>query len=962
MATFLNRSLRPWFFYNNIASKSYVVYQNTDLPFITAFFQVLSALNKKFHPSCFRCFACGICLNGVPFALDKQNNVYCMPDYHERFAYRCKACKKPILPDPETGETVRIVTLENDYHVDCYVCEVMDFCLTQRESRKKRPLDGCGLRLSEESESRCYPLGTHLLCEKCHIHWRRSGEVLVGLELVPARNAFIDDFLDGCGTIYPLHHINRATSPIESIPNFNFFFLHSQNNCSFLIYYLNFFTIVLLSPWNSIRWNKPTAANHRSQSSSIAARFDSKPSYSISPATRAVSSTRYTNGSLSSAARTAAELASGLVIINFSLFLILVAIYIYIYQYITDINDRSICVLDIATLKMERPWRQRMAEASRIRATHGDDVSASYMAARASRRNSLSQASGDELANSVGQLRSYVNHSSGYRSRQTSVDSSVYGPLSRFSTSYLPSHTKLREDRTSKYMSRSGSPSFRRQSSQESIREERSTHTVSTVPKNPSIRESSRERDSEKSRKRSSRERNIINIAARRNSRQGSHNMGSSSSEDEADRSHTRAESKRRRRKKKIENADETASLPPPPSLAVTKSMQSSIYETGIEDTIKNSTTELRPGAATTAAGGSCCNLSIDSCLLYLRKFCFSWELTFEYHGERRFPIVCRYSIAPSIQYGWKTISLKFENQGSNTDKKSNYKLKIFKEKYENIGEYPKFSFFCLFFRQLTHRLRWMMKASIAQWLILSLSRSQIITRITKRLVFFNSSPKVKRIAPVPGLWKKSGGEEFISKNKAFVREAQHSATFCVWTTKPKETIVRRCKVRSLVKDLPKKVEPRRVPNLKNTMEKKDILKPKESTMKLPALKRAEIKPSTVPTVKVEDKKKEELKKLTPIKKEDNLNSETKGKLITLTKNGDSKKENLATIKRKDEKKDEETLVTKGDEKKQGQKVDESSKSRKLVGKCRFKMIAEYYRNNWEHLWRNISDLMKLTN
>lgn len=118
---------------------------------------VLSALNRNYHPACFQCTACGKCLDGVQFALDKDNLVYCLPDYYERFAPRCHRCKNIIFPDEKTGETVRIVALDNNYHVDCYSCE------------------GCGLKLTDEDEACCYPLGKHLLCEKCHIVWRRSG-------------------------------------------------------------------------------------------------------------------------------------------------------------------------------------------------------------------------------------------------------------------------------------------------------------------------------------------------------------------------------------------------------------------------------------------------------------------------------------------------------------------------------------------------------------------------------------------------------------------------------------------------------------------------------------------------------------------------------------------------------------------------------------------------------------------
>ncbi|KJH53564.1 LIM domain protein [Dictyocaulus viviparus] len=119
--------------------------------------KVLMALNRNYHPSCFRCTVCRMCLDGVQFTLDKNNQAYCLPDYHDRFAPRCHRCKKPILPDENTRETVRIVALDNDYHVDCYSCE------------------GCGLKLTDEGEAYCYPLEKHLLCERCHLHWKRSG-------------------------------------------------------------------------------------------------------------------------------------------------------------------------------------------------------------------------------------------------------------------------------------------------------------------------------------------------------------------------------------------------------------------------------------------------------------------------------------------------------------------------------------------------------------------------------------------------------------------------------------------------------------------------------------------------------------------------------------------------------------------------------------------------------------------
>ena len=40
------------------------------------------------------------------------------------FAPKCAACGDGITPVEGTEETVRVVAMEKDFHVDCYVCEV----------------------------------------------------------------------------------------------------------------------------------------------------------------------------------------------------------------------------------------------------------------------------------------------------------------------------------------------------------------------------------------------------------------------------------------------------------------------------------------------------------------------------------------------------------------------------------------------------------------------------------------------------------------------------------------------------------------------------------------------------------------------------------------------------------------------------------------------------------------------
>ena len=43
---------------------------------------------------------------------------------NSKFAPRCAVCSQSIKPNSGSEETIRIVALDNNFHVECYRCEV----------------------------------------------------------------------------------------------------------------------------------------------------------------------------------------------------------------------------------------------------------------------------------------------------------------------------------------------------------------------------------------------------------------------------------------------------------------------------------------------------------------------------------------------------------------------------------------------------------------------------------------------------------------------------------------------------------------------------------------------------------------------------------------------------------------------------------------------------------------------
>ncbi|MGH0169401.1 UNVERIFIED_CONTAM: hypothetical protein FKN15_056712 [Acipenser sinensis] len=85
--------------------------------------RILRATGKAYHPHCFTCVECHRSLDGIPFTVDAGNHIHCIEDFHKKFAPRCSVCKEPIMPATGQEETVRIVALDRDFHVQCYRCE-----------------------------------------------------------------------------------------------------------------------------------------------------------------------------------------------------------------------------------------------------------------------------------------------------------------------------------------------------------------------------------------------------------------------------------------------------------------------------------------------------------------------------------------------------------------------------------------------------------------------------------------------------------------------------------------------------------------------------------------------------------------------------------------------------------------------------------------------------------------------
>ncbi|KAM4741899.1 filamin-binding LIM protein 1 isoform 1-T2 [Anableps anableps] len=115
--------------------------------------QIIRAIERTYHPSCFTCTTCKQQIGAQAFAQGEVGEVYCLQDYYRKYAPMCSACDQLIIPKEDGTDSYTVECLGRSYHENCYRCE------------------DCGIQLSPEpNEHGCYPLEGKLLCKACHVN------------------------------------------------------------------------------------------------------------------------------------------------------------------------------------------------------------------------------------------------------------------------------------------------------------------------------------------------------------------------------------------------------------------------------------------------------------------------------------------------------------------------------------------------------------------------------------------------------------------------------------------------------------------------------------------------------------------------------------------------------------------------------------------------------------------------
>lgn len=140
--------------------------------------RIITANNRRYHPSHFLCFECNIPLEHVEFYVhkgsdedpsDESEEVYCHFDYHELFTPRCHYCTTPVIRDG-------IRALGRVYHAEHFFCALC--------SQTFMDDSGDGTTFVEKDgmawHAKCYEekFSTSYLCRKCKKRIEAGGQVI----------------------------------------------------------------------------------------------------------------------------------------------------------------------------------------------------------------------------------------------------------------------------------------------------------------------------------------------------------------------------------------------------------------------------------------------------------------------------------------------------------------------------------------------------------------------------------------------------------------------------------------------------------------------------------------------------------------------------------------------------------------------------------------------------------------
>lgn len=132
--------------------------------------RIVSAMEQRWHPGCFRCSACNELLEHVS-SFEHEGKPYCHLDYHENFAPRCYHCKTAIIDE-------RFITLDDEalgkrtYHEQHFFCaECGDPFLPPSSGSGGLTVTGDGeFDLDDDVGFTVYK--GHPYCEACHVRLR----------------------------------------------------------------------------------------------------------------------------------------------------------------------------------------------------------------------------------------------------------------------------------------------------------------------------------------------------------------------------------------------------------------------------------------------------------------------------------------------------------------------------------------------------------------------------------------------------------------------------------------------------------------------------------------------------------------------------------------------------------------------------------------------------------------------